>query len=176
MAKRTTRSSKEHAIHEDMTIVIGGRRAGARPAENRSSEPPKAVKTAESIVDDSILTIKVKMANRWNKRKSLYMPARPAVKTNSGSLREKTETLHFGSVTVKGGAPAPATAKRNISLGQSALKRGLTALVKPGVTLSRSKGVPKYHVDPNDPTTLIRELNGRHERGVLTGGTFKAAK
>ncbi len=92
------------------------------------------------------------------------------------STRGKTYKVRFGSVTIRGGAPAPATVKRNIALGQSALKRGLDALAKPGVKLPRSKGVPKYRADPNDPTILIRELNGRDERGTLADGEFKIAE
>ena len=84
--------------------------------------------------------------------------------------------LSFGSVTIEGRAPTSATIERNISLGQSALKRGLTAFVKPGVKIPRGKGVPIYRADPNDPAILIRELNGRHERGRFARGEFKLAK
>jgi hypothetical protein len=52
----------------------------------------------------------------------------------------------------------------------------LSALVNPGVKLPRGKGVPIYRADPNDPTILIRELNGRDERGTLVDGEFKIAK
>jgi hypothetical protein len=85
-------------------------------------------------------------------------------------------SVSFGSVTVKGRGPAPATVKRNIASGQSALERSLSALIKPGVKLPRVKNIPMYRADPNDPTILIRELNGRDERGTLTGGEFKIAK
>ena len=93
-----------------------------------------------------------------------------------GPSHAKTQKLRFGSVTIEGGAPSSATVKHNISLGQSALERGFKALVKPGVKLSRGKGIPIYRADPNDPRILIRELNGRDERGALVDGEFKIVK
>jgi hypothetical protein len=92
------------------------------------------------------------------------------------SSHGKTYKVRFGSVTIRGGAPAAAVVRRNVALGQSALKRGFVAFAKPGVKLPRSKGVPKYRADPNDPTILIRELNGRDERGTLADGKFKIAE
>ena len=92
------------------------------------------------------------------------------------SSHGKTDKVRFGSVTITGGAPAAAIVKRNVALGQSALKRGFVAFARPGVKLPRGKGVPKYRADPNDPTILIRELNGRDERGTLADGKFKIAE
>jgi hypothetical protein len=101
----------------------------------------------------------------------------PALVTlNVAGPSPEHSSVAFGSVTVKGGGPAPATVKHNIASGRSALKRGLSALIKPGVKLPRGKGIPIYHADPNDPTILIRELNGRDERGTLVDGEFKIAK
>jgi hypothetical protein len=86
------------------------------------------------------------------------------------------DVVRFGSVTIKGGAPAPATVKHNLKLSQAALKRGLNAFAKPGVKLPHGKGIPKYRADPDDPAILIRELNGHDERGTLADGEFKIAK
>jgi hypothetical protein len=88
----------------------------------------------------------------------------------------RAPNVRFGSVTVKGPVPDAETVKRNVASGQSALKRALAALSKPGIKLPRNKGVPLYRADPEDPTILIRELNGREERGTLADGEFKTSK
>lgn len=88
----------------------------------------------------------------------------------------QSQRLRFGSVTIEGGVPSADVVERNVATGQSALKRGLAALVRPGVTLPRGDGVPIYRADLNDPTILIRELDGRQERGTFADGEFKVVK
>jgi hypothetical protein len=81
--------------------------------------------------------------------------------------------VSFGSVTIQGDPPAPEVFERNVAAGQAALKRVLAALSKPGITLDRVKGVPYYHYDSDDPAVLIRELDGRVQRGTFADGEFK---
>lgn len=40
-------------------------------------------------------------------------------------------------------------------------------LTKPGVTLSKMKGVPRFSVDEDDPSIIIRVLNGKTDRGRM---------
>jgi hypothetical protein len=66
--------------------------------------------------------------------------------------------------------------QHNIASGNSALGRAASAFVKPGVKLSRGKNIPFYRADPREPRILIRELNGRSQRGTLVDGEFKPAE
>lgn len=85
----------------------------------------------------------------------------------------KRVTVKFGSVTVHGFAPPDDEVAGNIKAGHAALSRVLKAFAKPGITLPRIKDVPLFSADPDDPITLIRELNGQSERGSLVDGKFK---
>lgn len=88
----------------------------------------------------------------------------------------KRATVTFGSVTVKGSKLPVEEMQRNVASGQAALKRAAKAFVKAGVTLRRGRNVPLYRADPTEPRVLIRELNGRSERGTFVGGEFKLAE
>lgn len=79
----------------------------------------------------------------------------------------------FGSVEVRSGHIPAEIIKGNILAGQQALARSADRITKPGIKLRRQKGVPLFHVDPNDPSILIRELNGIIERGKLVNGQFE---
>lgn len=84
--------------------------------------------------------------------------------------------LRFGAVTVTNAVPDAATLVFNVNAGREALVRAKGALVKPGVKLGHKSEVPKFRVDAQDPTTLIREVNGRTDRGHIVGGTFIPAE
>jgi hypothetical protein len=62
---------------------------------------------------------------------------------------------------------------RHLEASTAALARAAKAFIKPGVKLRRVKDIPLYSVDPDHPHILIRELNGRRQRGVLVGSEFK---
>ncbi|ELX11730.1 hypothetical protein Jab_1c03160 [Janthinobacterium sp. HH01] len=47
-------------------------------------------------------------------------------------------------------------------------------LVAPGVSLDLEPGTPVFRADPQDPNLLIRELDGRAERGYFRAGKFVA--
>jgi hypothetical protein len=88
----------------------------------------------------------------------------------------KMTTVTFGSVTVTGPAPSEEVVRENIAAGRRALERALEAFKKPGIRLPRRRNVPLYRADPNEPNILIRELNGREERGTMSEGQFIIAK
>lgn len=88
----------------------------------------------------------------------------------------KRATVTFGSVTIKGSNLPAEEMQRNVASGHAALKRAAKAFVKAGVTLRRGRNVPLYRADPKEPRILIRELNGRSERGTFVGGEFKLAE
>jgi len=92
----------------------------------------------------------------------------------SSSVANPTTTVSFASVTVVGRSPTRAVAEQNIKAGQEAFKQMLQALQKPGVVLRRKRGVPLYRASDDDPSILIRELDGREERVKLVDGKFVA--
>ncbi|HEX7818998.1 MAG TPA: hypothetical protein VF463_00110 [Sphingobium sp.] len=94
----------------------------------------------------------------------------------AGTSFAQPRVLRFGAVTVSNAAPDVDTLVYNVKAGRDALGRVRDALVKPGVTLGHKSEVPKFRVDAKDPTTLIREVNGRIDRGHIVGGTFVPAE
>ena len=54
------------------------------------------------------------------------------------------------------------------------MARALVRLTRPGIRLRPKRGIPLFQVDENDPDILIRDLNGKRERGVFQDGEFKA--
>ena len=101
--------------------------------------------------------------------------------TNGKTVRSSTNstkmtTVTFGSVTVTGPAPSEAVVRENIAASRRALEGALDAFKKPGIRLPRRRNVPLYRADPNEPNILIRELNGREERGTMSEGQFIIAK
>lgn len=83
------------------------------------------------------------------------------------------KTLQYGAVTLKVSHDSTEW-RRNVELGQQALKKVKSRLVKPGVKLRTRKGVPLFSADPTDPRRVVRELDGRREVGVFENGVFKA--
>ena len=101
-------------------------------------------------------------------------PTKAKLVLNSGTAgRAKVKTYQFGSATLTVGISAQSEWAHNVDLGQSALKKIKSRLVKPGVKLRGSKSAPRFHADPSNPRQLIRELNGKRERGVFENGEFK---
>jgi len=87
------------------------------------------------------------------------------VDKRTGSRRKR---VTFGSVTVLVDTPTKAEIKKNIEDGQVALARLLERIQTPGVKLKFKKGVPNYYADPEDPSRLIRILNGKKERVIFS--------
>ena len=56
-----------------------------------------------------------------------------------------------------------------------ALLRSRRKILRPGVLLDVPKDVPLYHADPEQPSLIVRILNGKKRRGKLVDGKFKAA-
>jgi hypothetical protein len=100
--------------------------------------------------------------------------------TQSGKGRSTTSTtltkIRFGSVTVEAKSPAKAEVRRNVMTGQFALERATSKMLKPGVVLAQSHGVPVYHADPRVPGRLVRELNGTSQPGTFMNGKFRPSK
>jgi hypothetical protein len=91
-----------------------------------------------------------------------------------GKARGVGKTLQYGAVTLKVSAVDPKEWARNVELGQQALKKVKSRLVKPGVKLRTRKGVPLFSADPTNPRRVVRELDGKREVGVFENGVFKA--
>jgi hypothetical protein len=87
----------------------------------------------------------------------------------------KPVTSKFGAVMVSNAAPDARTVRGNVKAGREALKRATEALVRPGVTLKLGADVPRFRADADRPGMLIRELNGKVQRGRIVKGAFVAA-
>ena len=86
---------------------------------------------------------------------------------------EVDTVVKYGAVTVRAGQPSEAEVLANIEQGNRALRRLVSALDKPGVHIRARKGIPLYHADPDHPGYLIRELDGRQDRGRFEGEVFR---
>jgi hypothetical protein len=90
----------------------------------------------------------------------------------SGKRSGKVAVFQFGSAKLK----APTSHEdwaRNIGLGQAAMKKIKTQLVKPGLRSRPSKSTPMFRADPANPRQLIRILDGQEDRGVFVNGVFQ---
>jgi hypothetical protein len=86
-------------------------------------------------------------------------------------------TVRFGSVTVSNNEPDASVIAANVKAGRDALQRARTVLMQPGVRIDRRPGVPRFSVDAKNPSVLIRDLDGRIERGrIEKDGTFLAVE
>jgi hypothetical protein len=91
-------------------------------------------------------------------------------------LTSKGKIVTIGSWKVRADPLSVDEAKSRVAASNTALKRMKWSLATSGVHLARRKGVPLYHADPEHPDFLIRELDGRRERGLLIDGKFRAAE
>jgi hypothetical protein len=81
--------------------------------------------------------------------------------------------ITFGGVTIEGRKPSAESVKANVEQSTNALSRLSSKLTRPGIRLSRKKGVPRFSVDENDPAIFIRALDGRTDRGRMINGEFE---
>lgn len=112
--------------------------------------------------------------------KKLSAPAKHARDANTGGIVVDTaksgsafSTVRFGAVSVNAVSPKVGEMRRNVSSGQAALARAVPKLVKPGVTVKSLAAVPLFRADPQDPSRLIREINGKVVTGRFVNGKFK---
>jgi hypothetical protein len=83
-------------------------------------------------------------------------------------------TVTFGHVTVTGPELTPEQRARNAAESTAALSRLMPHLVVPGVRIKRKPGVPLIYANKHRPGTVIREVDGRKDVGLLRGdGTFE---
>lgn len=79
----------------------------------------------------------------------------------------------FGSVTVETLQPPEHILRANIKAGQDALRRAKSAIISPGVSIPRKKGVPLYYCSDSHPGLIVRELDGKKSLGRYSGGRFR---
>ena len=89
------------------------------------------------------------------------------------SVGSRPMTVEFGSVTVRVHAPSKTAVRRNIKAGQFALERATKGLIRSGVKIKVSAGIPMFHADPSRPDRLVREIDGVRELGKIVNGTFR---
>jgi hypothetical protein len=92
--------------------------------------------------------------------------------SSESDAKTKHARIKFGAVTVDSRTPRKSEIRRNVVVGQLALKRAKSRIIKPGVTIHAGANIPLYHADPEKPGKLIRILNGKQDRGVFVNGRF----
>ncbi len=103
-------------------------------------------------------------------------PSIRSYKAAGGVRAGGSAIVKFGSVTVRVPEPAISEVQRNIKAGQSALARAAASIVRAGVKLNVSKGVPLFHAHPTLPGQLVREIDGARDYGTFVNGTFRAIR
>lgn len=81
--------------------------------------------------------------------------------------------ISFGSATLR----APPVSEERRALGVEEGRRAMRAfadaiLALPGITLPRKAGVPIFYIDVENPTLIVRELDGTKRRGKIEDGRF----
>jgi hypothetical protein len=103
-------------------------------------------------------------------RDVIEIDRKKALSAKSGRKRDE---VFFGTTSVVVPPLKSSEVKRNIKAGQVGLGRALEKIIDAGIELEATKGVPLFHADPAHPGQIIRELNGKRERGVFVKGKFK---
>jgi hypothetical protein len=89
------------------------------------------------------------------------------------SKHRRRARVKVGDMIVSGDKASAAEVKTAVARSSEALNRLSRVIVEPGVRLSKRKDVPLFSIDPNNPGRVLRELNGRVDRGILENGAFK---
>lgn len=84
----------------------------------------------------------------------------------------KRVVVAFGDVIVETFAPTRSQVRKNIRSGQEALARALPMLLRPGIHLDLKRGTPIFYGDRDDPSIIIREIDGACEKGLFIDGKF----
>jgi len=79
----------------------------------------------------------------------------------------------FGTATAIGPAPDPEVVARYARESNEGLARALEAISRPGVVLDTPPGVPLFHVSPDDPNLIVRDIDGIRETGTFKDGKFE---
>jgi len=98
---------------------------------------------------------------------------RPASSLRTANLRVPKQHIRIGNLTLVVPSPTKTQLQENVRQSTEALARALTRLTRPGIRLRPKRGIPLFQVDENDPDILIRDLDGKRERGTLQDGEFK---
>lgn len=93
---------------------------------------------------------------------------------NAALMGADVATINFGEVSVKAASPKVGELRRNVTIGQAAMDRAMPKLVKPGVAFKTAISTPLFRADPQNPSRLIREVNGRVSTGTFVNGKFRA--
>ena len=94
----------------------------------------------------------------------------PQKAARSGVAKQR---ISIGNLTLVVPRPTKAQAQESVRQSTEALTRALTRLTRPGIRIRPKRGIPLFQVDENDPDVLIRDLDGKRERGTLQDGEFK---
>lgn len=84
-----------------------------------------------------------------------------------------TRKVKFGNVVITSGKPDRQAVAANVERSSEALERVAKKLIRPGFFARPRRDVPRFSIDSADSTLIIRELNGRTERGKLVDGQFQ---
>ena len=103
----------------------------------------------------------------------LASPAAGKIVVNTFKVGSAFSTVNFGGVSVNATSPKVGELRRNITIGQAALARVAPKLAKPGVAFKTVGSIPLFRADPQDPSRLIREVNGKLSTGKFVNGKFK---
>lgn len=110
-----------------------------------------------------ILTVSKKTGTSAKVRK---VPAKKS--TPSASVKTT-----YGAVTIISRQPSAAELKQNLKESAAVIKRFGEKISRPGVNLHHLAGIPTFAVDTKDPTLIVRDFNGKKERGMFVKGKFK---
>jgi hypothetical protein len=103
----------------------------------------------------------------------LARPASDKLVVNTARAGAAAATVNFGAVSVNAASPKIGELRRNITTGQAALARAVPKLIKPGVAFKTMGSIPLFRADPQDPSRLLREVNGKVSTGMFVDGKFK---
>ena len=93
---------------------------------------------------------------------------------DNSKIGKKIVSAMYGAVTIRVEEPNNSQLKRNIRTGQIALSRAKDAFINKGVKLKTKQGVAIYQADPSDSRILIRNIDGKKEKGIFVNSSFKA--
>ena len=115
---------------------------------------------------------------------------RPSTKRKA-VVKSKASPLPLGKMVVRGqhgevqfvytfggaqlsSARDPRDSMETFEQSRKAMQELIRRIQRPGIRLPDRKGVPKFYADENNPRVIVRELDGKRERGTFENGQFKA--
>lgn len=98
---------------------------------------------------------------------------RPARLCKTARASTSQQRISIGTLTLVVPRPTKTEVQENVRRSTEVLARALVRLTRPGIRLRPKRGIPLFQVDENDPDILIRDLDGKRERGVFQDGEFK---